>query len=178
MSTTEDDIASMMPGYAPPLQNVPGQPQAAPSPQPQGSPAQPAQDPMLAGMMSLRPQKIPDYQPPDTSGLDSQIAQGKQAAQGAETELESADKSKADLATGEVSELQRQQSAISDLFQKYPARQVFYGTAMQGGNTGCGGSGCARRQGGGPVRHGHARGAERHGAGDQRGLGGEFQGGA
>lgn len=131
MSTTEDDIASMMPGYAPPLQNVPGQPQAAPPPQPQGSPAQPAQDPMLAGMMSLRPQKIPDYQPPDTSGLDSQIAQGKQAAQGAETELESADKSKADLATGEVSELQRQQSAISDLFQKYPARQVFYGTAMQ-----------------------------------------------
>jgi hypothetical protein len=122
----------------PPYSIQPGQP--APQIQPQQQPQQSgptsfsSMDPMaqLTADLSavLRPQQAPTYKPPDTSGLDTQIAQEKGIAQQSETALEAAEADKAGLVGQMMQGQQSYDQQVEQLFQKYPTEQVAYGTAM------------------------------------------------
>jgi len=85
---------------------------------------------ILQQLQSLKPTPPPDYQAPDTSALDADIAAQKSAAAADEQALEAADLGKSNAAAQTAGELQGDAAQTDALFQRYPARQVAYGAAM------------------------------------------------
>lgn len=84
---------------------------------------------VMSQLTSLTP-KIPEYTPPDTSALDTEITQGKAKAQQAETQLETAETEKADLPAQFAQGQQRYEQQIDQMLKQYPSQQVAYGAAM------------------------------------------------
>lgn len=134
MSTTEQDIASMMPGYAAPLTNATGSGMQPVSP-PQELPTDVNTGalPAVTGAASTMippTQQQPQYTPPDTSAQDTAIANYRAQATAAEGQLEGQERGAADLSAGMAGKLGQEQQQLDQLFQKYPTSQVAYGTAM------------------------------------------------